>query len=323
MKLARCAFVALVFTVAAIPAAGVAKTQPPALACGDVVTQSVRLKASLTGCSTGLIVGADGVTIDLHGYSIEGIGGEGVGVDVTGRSDVTVGKGEIRGFATGVLLRDTMRAKVTSLTVTDTQTAIWVVHVFNPPSLDANEVSRNNIVGAVTGIQVFGGGDRIERNTIGAATSNGIFLRGNLGPPGAFVAHNQVTQSGVGILQFDCLADLVGNWITGNTGSGIVVSDSHGTVVNNTVNGNGGSGILGVDAHAQFLGNVTNGNAGHGLLFGDNFGPHGPFLEVTRHTANDNGGYGIFTSLEGVVDGGKNRAHGNGNTPQCVGVVCK
>ena len=36
---------------------------------------------------------------------------------------------------------------------------------------------------------------------------------------------------------------------------------------------------------------------------------------MTRHTANDNGGHGIFTPLEGVVDGGKNRAHGNGNNP--------
>jgi parallel beta-helix repeat protein len=321
LGLARWALVALVIVIAATPAAARAKTRPPALACGDIVTQSVRLNASLTGCSTGLIVGADGIAIDLDGYSIEGIGA-GVGVQVSGWSDVTVRNGKIRGFGVGVSLAQTVRAKATRLTISDAQTGISTNQAFDLSPLDANVITQNTIVGVSTGIVAVGGSDRVEQNTITGASNNGVFLRGGFDLPGTRVAGNTITQGRVGIFQFDCEADLDGNTVTGNTGDGIVVSDSHGTVINNIVSGNGGSGIVGIDSHELFRRNITNQNGGHGLIFSDVFGPHGPLLEVTRHTANDNGGYGVFTSLADVVDGGKNRAHGNGNEPQCVGVVC-
>ena len=50
----------------------------PALAvsCGDVITTSIRLEQDLNcPASPGLVVGAAGVTIDLHGHTITGAPG--------------------------------------------------------------------------------------------------------------------------------------------------------------------------------------------------------------------------------------------------------
>jgi len=46
-----------------------------------------------------------------------------------------------------------------------------------------------------------------------------------------------------------------------------------------------------------------------------------PGTNVTRNLATDNGDLGI-EAVAGTVDGGGNRAAGNGNPAQCTGVVC-
>jgi parallel beta-helix repeat protein len=45
----------------------------PALKCGDTLTHSVKLTRSLTDCpDKGLLIGADGITVDLNGHTIDG-----------------------------------------------------------------------------------------------------------------------------------------------------------------------------------------------------------------------------------------------------------
>jgi hypothetical protein len=46
-----------------------------------------------------------------------------------------------------------------------------------------------------------------------------------------------------------------------------------------------------------------------------------PATSVTANVANDNVDLGI-EAVTGVTDGGGNRARGNGNPAQCVGVAC-
>jgi hypothetical protein len=46
-----------------------------------------------------------------------------------------------------------------------------------------------------------------------------------------------------------------------------------------------------------------------------------PATTVTANLANDNADLGI-EAVPGVTDGGGNRARGNGNPAQCVGVAC-
>jgi hypothetical protein len=47
-----------------------------------------------------------------------------------------------------------------------------------------------------------------------------------------------------------------------------------------------------------------------------------PGTTVTRNVANANRALGIF-AVPGVVDGGGNRAAGNGDPAKCVGISCR
>jgi len=42
---------------------------------------------------------------------------------------------------------------------------------------------------------------------------------------------------------------------------------------------------------------------------------------ITRNIANDNGDFGIVSGAENI-DGGGNRAFGNGNPLQCLNILC-
>lgn len=84
---------------AGLVAASASVAAPPH--CGSRVTKDVTLHADLTGCrGNGLLIAADGVTVDLNGFAIKG---SGLGINnVQGYDRVTVkssgDRGEISGF---------------------------------------------------------------------------------------------------------------------------------------------------------------------------------------------------------------------------------
>ena len=92
--------------------------KPPlvSVTCGQTLTHSIRLANDLTNCAgDGLIVGADGVTVDLNGHAIDGDGtpgatGPDVGILDTGRNGVTIKGGTVREFDRGVV--STARAAI-------------------------------------------------------------------------------------------------------------------------------------------------------------------------------------------------------------------
>ncbi len=90
------------------------------------------------------------------------------------------------------------------------------------------------------------------------------------------------------------------------------------------VSGSTEHGVLVEHGGALVEGNVATGNGDDGLhLLSD----REDGIVVTNNTANDNADLGIFalrSDLGGpIVDGGGNKASGNGNPDQCVGVSCK
>jgi large repetitive protein len=88
--------------------------QARALHCGDVITANTKLTSDLVNCpDTGIVIGADNITLDLNGHIIDGDGIPpascppatlcDVGVDnSTGHSHVTITGGTIRQFDLGV-----------------------------------------------------------------------------------------------------------------------------------------------------------------------------------------------------------------------------
>jgi hypothetical protein len=76
--------------------------------CGQTITESVTLAADQTSAEDGLVVGADGITIDLGGHTIAGDMGTGdVGIDLNGHSDVTIRNGTVRNFEDGIAYNGT------------------------------------------------------------------------------------------------------------------------------------------------------------------------------------------------------------------------
>jgi parallel beta-helix repeat protein len=99
------------------PAQNLAGAGGPASAsqvsCGEVITADTTLDADLVDCpGNGIVIAADGVTLDLNGHTIDGDGelvdncpGSGpcnFGVINDGHDRVTVRDGSVREFATGV-----------------------------------------------------------------------------------------------------------------------------------------------------------------------------------------------------------------------------
>jgi hypothetical protein len=273
-----------------------------ALGCGSVVTSDVTLAAPLTNCpSHGLVIGADDVTVNLNGFSIEGAeGNDGVGVLVDGWAGVTVENGSIRGFSAGVELSASSASPSRVSTLTIQHTGVGVRLFGDPTNAFAPLVS-------ITSAKVTDSGT-------GIACSFGVIVRIEK----SYIARN----SGAGIgLTFCGGGALLDNTVTNNGWHGLVDFQSKLLIERNSFNGNAGDGIFSLNSHSAFLFNVTNANGGTGLIIEDDVAAHGPEHTVTGHVANANGGYGIYTDLVGVVSGGKNRARAN-RIGNCVGVPC-
>jgi para-nitrobenzyl esterase len=87
----------------AVPAASAAAATDDL--CGATIVENLKLDHDLVCAGNGLIVGADGIKIDLRGHSITGSGG-GVGISVAGRTNVSISGGTVRNFEAGVRLAE-------------------------------------------------------------------------------------------------------------------------------------------------------------------------------------------------------------------------
>src|SRR5919107_897463 len=75
-----CKFVAVTLSVGALTFSGLVAAGPSSahvravdVACGETITDDTTLHADLVDCpSNGLVIGADDVTLDLNGHTIDG-----------------------------------------------------------------------------------------------------------------------------------------------------------------------------------------------------------------------------------------------------------
>ncbi len=98
----------------ALAAPAAARAAEPA--CGATITTSTRLHADLANCpGNGLVIGADGITLDLGRSTLSGAG---TGIVLAGHRGVTISGGTIKGFATGVALDGADGNRVRGVTLT-------------------------------------------------------------------------------------------------------------------------------------------------------------------------------------------------------------
>jgi hypothetical protein len=330
--------------LAVFPATAAART----VTCGEVITQSTAVDNNLLcDASSGLVIGANGVRLDLRGHTIQTTADRlfnsgFTGIDVQGHDDVVVRNGNA--FGSGLF---------PGLWVTGSRNRLVDVTAFGETSFVVN--GDYNVLRHVSGFRL-----RVSGNNTTVSSSDGLFadvsgtghrivdsdLRGariwgdhvtlarNLVPTirlegddnrvvrnrgvaslvlsGAdrnFVAHNQiggpdppVSFDGPPGLQVGLEDPAIGNAIVDNDVSEVAL-EFPGIWV--------GAGSV----WTQVLRNRSHSNPGDGILVEE----HGTL--VRGNVANGNGKLGI--NAPGVSDGGGNRASGNADARQCVGVVCR
>jgi large repetitive protein len=251
---------------------------PTAVTCGMVLTQSTLVTNDLSNCSgDGLVVGAAGITVDLNGFAVDGIG-QGVGIRNNGHDNVTITNGTVREFDYGVQLNaGTVGGIVTALTV-DLNQEVGIQLTDADNGLRGNLLRGNTFTGNAAGIALLGGtqgtsvldnvisasaldgirvvassGNRIETNRVGGSGGSGLLLDGagiNT------VVGNTIVDSAdpAVVLQ----AGSNGNRLQGNelteSESGVVISDSSGNdLVANVATGSSDSGFALENANDNVL----------------------------------------------------------------------
>ena len=198
-----------------------------AVACGQVITESTTLTTDVGPCAAeGLIVGADGITLELAGHRIFGAAGEGdnVGVMLENRTGVTITSGEITDFGAGVAILGGSGNTVRQVNVHDNVGLLdgsgsygdGIAIIDSPGNLLRQNVVEHN--GPFDGIGVFG------------ALSTDNVIDGNL------VVRNDIARFEEAIQGVINLDDGI------NLGAGLS-GGSRTTIRNNTIRANGFNGI--------------------------------------------------------------------------------
>lgn len=238
---------------------------PATLACGQTVTQSTRLLNDLVDCpGTGIVVAGTGITLDLDGHLVDGIG-LGSGVLVTGNS-VTVTNGTVTEFDVGADVGATTGVLVSGLTLNANQEAGIQLADSRGTIVRANTLGENS-----AGVLLIGGtqGARVLDNTLLANSGPGVRVENS---PGNRIDGNQITESSeAGVVAEGSPNTVVtANTLTGNSGGGVSLDlASHdSTIADNTIVGSGSDGIaVTASDRVQVLTNTVSGSGGSAVGF--------------------------------------------------------
>jgi para-nitrobenzyl esterase len=203
--------------------------------CGTMVTADLTLGHDLACTGDGLIIGADGIRLDLNGRTITG-SGTGVGIDVAGRTHVSIAGGVVKNFQAGVRVLDSTEIVIESNEISGNTDGIdlqlgsarnTIRHntlrdnrsrgVMLRSGTADNGVKRNTLSGNRVGILLFGAVDTdVVDNLVSASLLAGIRL--NVLANGNRVKDNSVVSNPAGIeFLVTPTGSAVGNWIVGNT----------------------------------------------------------------------------------------------------------
>jgi len=166
-----CALATFVLVVAAPDTQ--AKSGTPITACGQVVTTSAFLTRSLL-CpnASGVVVGADGITIDLEGFTLRG-GGVHYGIDDPGYDRVTVENGVLRSFDVGLYAHDSADdVRVSNLLASGNFFGVYISG--NGASVKSSAASGNG-----GGVYVQGESARVQTVTAVGNHFDGISIDGD------------------------------------------------------------------------------------------------------------------------------------------------
>jgi parallel beta-helix repeat protein len=189
--------------------------------CGATILTDLRLNHDLSCTGDGLIVGADGITINLNGHTIAG-SGSGVGVTLRARHNVVVQGGTITDFVTGIFVSGSSGVVVKENRFTRNREAVFLIAssgnvvkeniawqnqlrgIMIRPNASGvistqNLVIENTLTANPSGILLFAQpGNILKENMIAESTVAGIDLTGG-GASGNQIKENILTANAAGI----------------------------------------------------------------------------------------------------------------------------
>ena len=235
----------LAFLLTCLPALFV-----PALAaddlCGATILDDLKLDHDLACTGDGLIVGADGIRIDLNGHTLSG-SGVGAGIVVTGRTNISISGGTVTNFAVAVRV--------------NTSTDVVIKHnefVANPEGID---------------LQAGSVGNTVKDNAFRDSATRGIMLRSNSSEND--IKNNTFTGNRVGILVFGGVNNtLKHNSVSGSTLAGIrlnVIATGN-VLKGNTVTSN----FAGIEFLVTVTGSATGNDLNENTIVTNDCGLKGP-----------------------------------------------
>lgn len=348
---------ALTTTGMLTPIAAYAAPPPVAATCGAVLSTNAYLEADLScRADKGLTLAGD-ITLDLRSHQLIGTGTEeGTAISVQSASTPQVKNGRIQGWGAGITFSIPDDAGNASGTATLTN----VTFVKNDAGVAAGgggdyDIKNSRFVGNRSGIggvftgkitvtaSSFQGNDtgarmdtatlsvtksRFDHNGTGVSceeaactlktstfTHNGTAI--STRTFGVIAIENVISNNAVGLDAFVALGhNLSYNAFTNNK-TGVNFTTSGGTLTWNAFSGNDVGFTSSGDEEPDFSATLD-----HNIFVRNGDGIHvedgGNSLKA--NTAGRNTGWGIYAP--GSTDLGGNRAFGNGNSPQCVGVTC-
>jgi parallel beta-helix repeat protein len=168
-------------------ALGAGQAEASHVSCGDEITADATLDSDLIDCpNNGIVIGADGITLDLNGHLIDGDGTEfagcpkdefcDVGVANDGHPGVVVRDGAVREFGVGVLVGGARKNRVVKISSSG-HTFFGAVFGDSSRSVIRRSSLSRNIAPEGDGIGLFGSDHiRIVRNKIRRNPGPGIHV---------------------------------------------------------------------------------------------------------------------------------------------------
>ena len=327
-------FVAAVAVVAVVLAVTGGEASASHVGCGETITADTTLDSDLLNCpNNGILIGADGITLDLNGHVIDGDGTPTAGCDPavefcdTGVSNdfddrVTIKGGRVRDFSLGVFIFKARHNRLRGLsTFRNTFTGI-VLGRSARSVVKRSSASRNGLTTDSPGIVLFESHhNRIAHNRMVGNADVGLGLEGS---DHNHILHNRLRRHPLdGIVIDGRFNEIARNRVIRN-GGGILISKvgNFGPIVGNVVRRNyvrgsrtGGIGVDPVARRTRIRRNLVVGAARDGIFVLNRR------TKLTGNRAFRNGDLGI-QAVPGVIDGGGNVARHNGDPRQCVNIIC-
>ena len=266
------------------------------LGCGSTITTSTTLNENIGPCSaSGLVIGANGITLNCAGYTVSGTSSNAQGgVSLSGKTKVTVENCKVTGFRYGFYLHSSSSSNtfIGNNAANNSYCGFYLTHSSSDTFIGNN--AANN---SFCGFYLAGSSSKniLDGNTASFNWWFGFFLAGSSSKN--TLSGNTATNESNGF----GISSSSSNTLSGNTaiqdGSGFYLDrSSDNAFIGNTADGNSaGFYIFGSSNSNAFIGNTADGNSADGFYL---FGSSNSNAFIANRVTSP-GFYGIYDGTTG------------------------